>query len=116
MGIDPELEAAIEARARAERERDGDAFARLTTDNFMLITRDGNVMDKAARTAEVREGQPRLKALPAGERIRVFGSSAAIRTRLAHTPEGTQVRFTTVWVKEDGQWKVASTQVTPVRD
>ena len=100
-------------RARAERERDGDAFARLTTDNFLLINTRGEILDKAARVAQVREGQPRFEAVPTAERVRVFGDTA-IRTRLAKRPDGTEVRFTTVWVREDGQWKVASTQSTRV--
>lgn len=106
----------MHARARSERERDIDTFSRLTTDNFVLITRRGEILDKAGRIAQVREGERRLEAVSAGERVRMFGDSTAIRTRLANTPEGDQIRFMTVWVKEDGQWKVASTQVTPVLD
>ena len=100
-------------RARAEREGDADAFARFTTDNFVLITARGELIDKTARVERVRSGAPRTEAVSGVERVRMFGGSVAIRTRLATRPDG-QVRLTTVWVKEDGQWKVASTQVTRV--
>ena len=115
MSLDPELEAAMDARARSERERDADTFGRLTTDNFVLITATGQMVDKAARLAQLTTGRPRTEAVSGAERVRMFGENTAIRTRLA-TRDGTEVRITTVWVKEDGQWKVASTQVTAVRD
>lgn len=115
--IDPELEAAMHERARSEREADVDAFARLTTDDFVLVNARGQMLDKKARVAEVRDGrQPRFEAVSAAERVRMYGPDTAIRTRLATRPDGTQVRFMTVWVKQDGQWKVASTQVTRISD
>ena len=113
MSIDPALEAAMHDRARSERERDVEAFTRLTTDDFVLINIRGETLDRNARIAQIREGRPRIEAVSAGERVRMYGDTA-IRTRLA-TREDAEVRITTVWVKQDGQWKVASTQVTPVR-
>ena len=104
----------MDARARSERDRDLEAFARLTTDDFVLINVRGELLDKNARMAQVAKGQhPRIEAVSAGERIRMYGDTA-IRTRLA-TRQDAEVRITTVWVKQDGQWKAASTQVTPTR-
>lgn len=115
--IDPELEAAMHERARSEREADVETFARLTTDDFVLVNARGEVLDKTARIAELRDGrQPRFEVVAAAERVRMYGPDTAIRTRLAKTPDGTRVRFMTVWVKHEGQWKVASTQVTRIAD
>lgn len=115
--IDPELEAAMHERARSEREADVETFARLTTDDFVLVNTRGQLLDKSARIAQVREGrQPRFEAISAAERVRMYGADTALRTRVATRPDGTQVRMMTVWVKQDGQWKVASTQVTRISD
>ena len=103
----------MDARARSERDRDLEAFARLTTDDFVLINVRGELLDKNARMAQIAKGQPRIEAVSGAERIRMYGDTA-IRTRLA-TRQDAEVRITTVWVKQDGKWKVASTQVTPVR-
>ena len=100
-------------RALAEREQDLETFAQLMTDNFVLINARGEALDREARIAQVREGQTRFEAVSAGERIRMF-SGTAIRTRLVARDGGRQVRITSVWVNDGGQWKVASTQVTPV--
>jgi len=102
-------------RARAERERDAETFARLTTDNFVLINARGQLIDKNARVAQLKSGAPRTEAVSGAERVRMFGDGTAIRTRLATRPDG-QLRMTTIWVKEDGQWKVASTHVTRVTE
>jgi ketosteroid isomerase-like protein len=111
--IDPELEAAMHERARAERDGDVESFARLTADNFVLINARGQLLDKNARVAQVTTGAPRTEAVSGAERVRMFGDGTAIRTRLATRPDG-EVRITTIWVKEDGQWRVASAHVTRV--
>lgn len=111
--VDPELLAAIEARTRAERERDLATFARLTVDDFTLTTARGQVLDKAARIEQLRT-MPRPDATRDDDVIRMYGDAAIRTSRVVWN--GEPQRFLTVWVKEDGTWKVAATQVTPIRD
>lgn len=109
--VDPELKAAIRARTEAERTRDLETFARLTTDDFTLTTARGVVLDKAARIEDLRTSAPR-RATRDDDRIRMYGTTAIRTSRVVF--EGEVTRFLTIWVRQDGQWKVAATQVTPV--
>jgi len=111
--VDPDLEAAIRVRTEAERVRDLETFARLTVDDFTLTTARGEVLDKAARIEQLRTAS-RPNAVRDDDRIRTYGDTALRTSRVVW--EGQPMRFLTVWVKEQGQWKVAATQITPILD
>ncbi|UUZ50809.1 nuclear transport factor 2 family protein [Massilia sp. B-10] len=54
--------------------------------------------------------------------VRVYGDVALLtgRTRMTGSYDGKQFkshyRYTDVYVRRDGQWKVASVQITPVQE
>jgi len=108
--IDPDLQKAIGARAHAEHSRDIETFNRMTTDDFTLTNERGEVITKPERIERLKAGQRQAQA-QSDEQIRFYGN-AALRTRRL-TLEGKPVRMLTVWVKQNGQWKVAATQITP---
>jgi ketosteroid isomerase-like protein len=109
--VDPGLAAAIRERSEAERVRDIATVARLTTDDFTLTNARGEVLDKTARIEQLRTTAPR-DFVREDDQVRMYGA-AALRTSLV-VLEGQPLRFTTLWIEQDGQWKVAATQITPV--
>ena len=124
--IDPELEKAMLARRDAERNRDVETVDRMTTDDFLLIDQTGRVITRRERLEQIRAGQPRAQA-QSDDQLHVYGNTGVpgdtrcsccwggntvLRTRHV-VIEGKPLRVMNVWVKENGQWKVAATQVTP---
>ena len=108
--IDPELEKAMLARRDAERNRDVETVDRMTTDDFLLIDQTGRVITRRERLEQIRAGQPRAQ-VQSDDQLHVYGNTV-LRTRHV-VIESKPLRVMNVWVKENGQWKVAATQVTP---
>ena len=107
----------MRARVRAERDQDIEAFARLTTDEFTLTNARGRVVDKSTRLEELRvKPPPTFTTDGDSDSTIVHGDNVAIRTRRVVRDDGARLRIITVWVKLDGQWKAAATQVTPILD
>ena len=92
-----------------------------------LGTIRGTVVDPqgGAATAGGNMPEPKFTGLDVSEQnIRVFGNAAVVVEKASvkgtiNTPSGDQsidgdYRVTHVWVKEGGQWKMASGQVTKI--
>ena len=83
----------------------------MTTDDFTLTSQHGEIITRAARIEQLRTGPISPEPPPqSDEQIRMYGDTA-LRTRRV-IRNGKPIRMLTVWVKQDGQWKVAATQVT----
>jgi hypothetical protein len=91
-----------------------------STANYTFVDPQG-----AASTAEGNMPEPKFTGLDISEQnIRVFGNAAVVVEKASvkgtvTTPGGDQsidgdYRVTHVWVKEGGQWKLASGQVTKI--
>jgi ketosteroid isomerase-like protein len=106
-----DLQKAIDARAAAQRAGDEQGWGRYTTDDFMVVNPDGTVLTKADRMAQIKgnkaAGPP---TEPTDRKVRVYGDTAIITTIQGANP----TRFTTVWVKQAGAWKVASVHQTSI--
>ena len=90
------------------------------TANYTFVDPQGG-----AATAEGNMPEPKFTGLDVSEQnIRVFGNAAIVVEKASvkgtvTTPSGNQAidgdyRVTHVWVKEGGQWKMASGQVTKI--
>ncbi len=90
------------------------------TGNYTFVDPQGG-----AATAEGNMPEPKFTGLDVSEQnIRVFGNAAIVVEKASvkgtvTTPSGEQsidgdYRVTHVWVKEGGQWKMASGQVTKI--
>jgi hypothetical protein len=106
QGVTTTVEQAVQRRDAAVRERDGAAWARLQTDDFMHVGPDGEVRDKAQRAADVSRGL--TAQTPSDARIRVYGETA-VRTFVAG-----EFRRVEVWVRQGGEWKLAHAQFTAI--
>src|SRR5438270_4303404 len=79
--IDADLTKAIAARAEAERNRDIEAFSRMTTNDFTLTSQQGEIITRAARIEQLRTGPISPEPTPqSDEQIRMYGDTA-LRTR-----------------------------------
>jgi Domain of unknown function (DUF4440) len=110
---DPTLKKAADARQAAQRAGNAEEWGKYTTDDFLVTGADGVVKTKQQRMTEIA-GHPITTPAPAptDDKWRVYGTTA-IRTSAA-TINGKPTRLTTVWVKQQGDWKVAAVQLTNV--
>jgi ketosteroid isomerase-like protein len=109
---------------RANREYDealvrGDivVLERLYSDEFVYTTPDGEVRDKAHQLAFTRTGDVRLESGQSDDvRVRVYGNTAVMTGRF--TAKGKlkdrniniRERYTAVWVKRKGRWRLVAEQ------
>jgi ketosteroid isomerase-like protein len=114
---------ALEAEIRAAQlAADVVALDRLIADELLFTGPDGELGSKAEDLAAHRSGVVRVREHEPEElRIRRIGHDVAIvalRTRLAVEVSGTTVRgtyrYTRVWAREDGTWRVAGGHVAAV--
>jgi hypothetical protein len=103
------------ARLKALGAGDGDTWGKYTTDDFRVVESDGALKTKAQRMNEIKATKESAAATAPSDQAlwRVYGPSTAIA--VAHAPvDGKPTRITTVWVKQQGDWKVASVQLTTI--
>ena len=121
---DPEI-VALEAAVRtAQLAADVEALDRLIADELLFTGPDGQLGTKAQDLAAHRAGTVRIREhTPTELRIRRVGSNVAIvalRARLTVDVRGTTVqgsyRYTRVWAREAGQWRVVGGHVAPSPD
>ena len=117
-----ELRDATEALARAELERDVDALRRLIHDDFLGVDPSGAMLTKDDTVDTYGSGLIVLQTLVVEEQhIRVFGDTGVVTAQSmmrGRTPEGEferRYRFTDVYVRQDGEWRLFASHVTPLR-
>jgi len=106
----PDLQKAREARSAAQNAGDEQGWARYTTDDFMVVNPTGDALTKAERMAAIKGNKVANPPAQTDLKWRVYGD-AALETFVLTIPAG-PTRFTTVWVKQGGMWKVANVQQT----
>ena len=107
-------------RIQAGVRKDTDLIAAATADEYVQIDLDGNVFDKSAAMQRIRSSQIQLQSNAIDEMtVRIFGNTAVVTAR--STPKGTiddrdfpQVRYSRVYLKRDGQWKVVLFQMSRI--
>jgi ketosteroid isomerase-like protein len=98
------------------------ALERLLADDFLLVdVMRGAENSKAALLDAVGGGMVRFESIePAEARVRLYGDTAVVngRTQMKMTFAGNaatvQSRYTHVFVKQQGEWRFASAQGTPI--
>src|SRR5882724_9939279 len=115
------LEAALRA---AQLAADVEALDRLIADELLFTGPDGQLATKAQDLAAHRCGALRIREhVPTDLRIRRLSSDAAIvalRADLTVEVQGSTItgryRYTRIWAREEGQWRVAGGHVAPSPD
>ncbi|MET0654849.1 MAG: nuclear transport factor 2 family protein [Pseudoxanthomonas sp.] len=123
---DVALAAALKAQADAWDvaivRKDRQAIAANMSDSFVQIDSDGNAADKAKFLAEITAEDLTIQPYTVEDfRIRLYGDTAIIngRTAMQGTYQGkpftSHYRFTDVYVKERGGWRVVNIQTTRIK-
>jgi ketosteroid isomerase-like protein len=116
---------ALEADIRAAQlAADVDALDRLISEDLLFTGPDGNLATKQQDLDSHRSGAVRiLEHEPIELRVRRVGDNVAIvalHARMAAAINGTIVRgnfrYTRVWAREDGAWRVVGGHVAPLAD
>ena len=122
--VQPEesLRDATEALARAQLERDVDALRRLIHDDFLGVDPSGAMLTKRDTVDTYGSELVVLQTLVVEEQtIRVAGDTGVVTAQSmmrGRTPEGEfeqRYRFTDVYVRQNGEWLLFASHVTPLR-
>ena len=101
---------------------DVEALERILADDFLMIdVISGSEVSRTAFLELVGSGQLEFEAIePADGRVRLHGTTAIVtgRTRMAGrfsgTPFSASSRYTHVFVEQEGRWRLAAAQGTPI--
>ena len=119
QSVDPALRKAAEARATARDAGDAETYGRLILEDAIITSANGTMETRASRMKAV-QGNPVKTPKPkvSDEKYRMFGD-AAIRTwrqdELSAEGQNRGTRWIEVWVKQKGEWKLASVQFTNIQ-
>lgn len=108
------LQDAQTARTAAMRSGDGAGWGKYTTDDFMVVGADGTARTKAERISEINATKSSPPAAPSTQpetKWRMYGATTAIATSQTSVADKPTM-ITSVWVKQQGVWKVATVQLT----
>jgi uncharacterized protein (TIGR02246 family) len=98
---------------------DAAAYARLTSKDFVRIGAQGQLFTREQWLADVAKRSKGPGVIAYEIKIRVYGDLAVLTDlNTGKTADGAfrpPARVTSIFVKEDGQWKLRLTQSTPVR-
>ena len=114
LKVEDEMNQAIE-------KGDVNTLGRIFADDFTVTNPSGKIITRAQDLAEIRSGENNLVALDHDDiHLRVYGNTVLLSGRSRSTlqykgkvSKGPR-RFTNVYVKEDGQWRIVDHHVTNV--
>lgn len=109
---DKALQDAASSRTKSMTSGDAEGWGKYTTDDFVVVEPDGTIKTKSQRMSEIKAA-PTQGSGSTDQKWRVYGTSTAVSVAQAPV-EGKPTRITSVWVKEQGTWKVASVQLTTI--
>jgi ketosteroid isomerase-like protein len=107
------------ARGQALLSADTAAIARMTADEFVEISRLGQLRTKADNLREIGSGALKLASVKYDEvTVNVYGDVAILRGVADNTgtfrgmPFAGRIRYTRIFVRRDGRWQAVAMQHT----
>lgn len=118
-GAEKALEKMDHAYAEALTKRDVKALNEIWSADYTFVNPRGELLSKAQRMDNVQRGSTEFhKMSPQRERLTVRGNFAVEVGRIVvegeysgHESSG-EYRYTTVWVKMQGRWRMLANQIT----
>ncbi len=114
---------ALDAYHRATVGNDTTTLAALVTDDYVLVNSDASVQDKGSDLADFTVPGFKLDPYEVERPIHSVRSDAALTAwvfRLSWTQDGRRqsrrLRLAHFWVREQGRWRIAYTQLTRIAD
>ena len=119
QAVDPALQKAVEARVAASSAGDADTYGRLTLEDTVFTDATEATDTRASRMKAIQGNPVKIpKPKVSDEKYRMFGDTA-IRTWRQDEPnaegQNRSTRRIQVWVKQKGEWKLASVQFTNIQ-
>jgi hypothetical protein len=94
-----------------------------TTDDYMNVTGNGQVLTRADIIDMRKTGQVKYSSLdPSEQKVRLYGDTAVFSgvVNMQGTMKGRDIsgkyRISQTWVKQGGNWKLASMQSTKIQE
>ena len=119
-----ELRGTIRAYDEALRRADASAMERFFAQEYFFVNPRGQRVTRAERLANLREGRTVLDSVahaPADETFRSYGNDLVVYTarltlvgRYGGQAQQGEARALVVWVRRDGRWQQAASQLTPI--
>jgi hypothetical protein len=107
---------------RASLEAKHVVFERLLSENFLCITPRGEIMNKAQALESRRKGEMKYDSLDVSEElVRVHGDTAIVtgrsrvKGRYKNRDSSGDYRFTRVYLKQQGEWRIVSSHSTRIQ-
>jgi hypothetical protein len=117
-----ELRALETARGEALLKADTTALSRMIADEFVEISRLGQLRTKADNVREIGSGELKLKTVNYSDlTVRVYGDVAVLQGVADNTgmyrgfPFGGKLRYTRVFVRRGGRWQAVAMQHTMIQ-
>ena len=116
------VRAAERARAQALLRADTTALSRLVADEFIEVSRTGQLRTKADNLRDIASGDLKLTAVKYDSvAVRAYGDVAVLRAIADNTgtfhgfPFSGRIWYTRVFVRRDGRWQAVAMQQTPLQ-
>lgn len=116
-----DLAQALDAHSRATMAKDIAALGALVTDDYLLVNSDATTQDKASYLADFEKPDFRIDPFTIEQiawrghgDMAVTSGLMTLSWELGGRHESRRLRIAHVWVKRDGGWRIAYTQLTRV--
>ena len=100
---------------------DSAPFKKTLDDTFVFVAPDGSLQQRAAFVADLDNGNLKITSTSNDDMsVRVYGDTAVVSYRSTDkgmykdTDISGQYRWTDVFVKQKGEWRIVATQGTPI--
>jgi ketosteroid isomerase-like protein len=120
--VEEQLKKMEEARAQAAMKADTATMAQGMTDDYSMVTPNGEEQEKAAVLDSFKSGDRKIESIQLEDtKVRVYGNSAVVTgtSNIKGAYKGQDIsgkyRYTRVYVKQGGKWKTAAFQQTKVQ-
>ena len=116
------VRAAETARGQALLHADTAALSRLVADEFVEISRLGQLRSKADNMRDIASGDLKLTAVKYDSvAVRIYGDVAVLRGIADNAgtfhgfPFSGKIRYSRIFVRRDGRWQAVAMQQTPMQ-
>jgi len=121
-GAEDSVRAAEQARREALLKADTVALSRLVADEFVEISRLGQIRTRADNIRDIASGDLKLTSVRYDSLVvRIYGDVAVLRGIADNTgsfrgfPFSGRIRYTRVFVRRDGRWQAVTMQQTSLQ-
>ncbi len=100
------------------------ALARIWTEDYTFINGRGMLLSKDDRLKNIETGATELDSIKeSGRQVRLYDDDTAVLTgtvtleaKYSGQAASGDYGYTIVWIKRDGRWQMAATQITPIAE